>query len=39
MPKMDVGVMKHQTERDPFAALLEWSNRNGSNTNNGNSEG
>ncbi len=32
-------VTKHQTERDPFAALLEWSNRNRSNTNNGNSEG
>ncbi len=33
------GVTKHQTERDPFAALLEWSNRNGSITNNGNREG
>ncbi len=31
-------VMKHQTERDPFAAgLLEWSNRTGSITSNGNS--
>ncbi len=32
--------MKHQMERDPFAAcLLEWSNRTGSITNNGNSVG
>ncbi len=29
----------HQTEWDPFAALLEWSNRNGSITSNRNREG
>ncbi len=32
-------VTTHQTEWDPFAALLEWSNRNGSITSNRNREG
>ncbi len=35
----NLAVTTHQTEWDPFAALLEWSNRNGSITSNRNREG